>query len=48
MKEKKLEHIGAPNIRELLTKANSLHIHKEDFIQIIKTESALFLVYESQ
>lgn len=48
MKEKKLDHIGATNLRDLLDKANKLHIHKDDYIQTLKTDSGWYLIYESQ
>jgi len=46
MKRKKLDHIGANNMRELVTKLNEKKVRKEHIVQILETRSGCIAVYE--
>ena len=44
--ETTLDVIGADNMRNLINKAVSLGIHKEDVVQIVPADGMFFMVYE--
>lgn len=48
MKRRKLDHIGANSLRDLLKEANELGIKKEQIVQIIETKHSFYMVYEQR
>ena len=44
--ETSLDVIGADNMRNLINKAVSLGIHKENVVQIVPADGMFFMVYE--
>lgn len=44
--ETALDVIGADNMRNLINKAVSLGIHKENVVQIVTADGMFFMVYE--
>lgn len=44
--ETALDVIGADNMRNLINKAVSLGIHKENVVQIVPADGMFFMVYE--
>lgn len=46
MKETKLDYIVENTMRQVIEKANQLHITKEAIVQILEYGNSVFLIYQ--